>query len=70
MIDKNESKSKNFLNIFCTRCEERKRLAAIIISEMPVFNCFVSLDNLPLIMVLLQQQNKVHYSIARILVGA
>ena len=43
---------------------------AIIISKKPIFACFVSLDNLPLIMVLLQQQNKVHYSVARILVSA
>ena len=39
---------------------------AYIISIVPFYGCFVSLDNLYTIVVLYYQLNKVHYSVARV----
>ena len=67
MIAKEETKSKLFLNIFSVKNTAAKNGAALIISILPNYGSFVSLDNLPLIVVSLQQLNKVHCSVVRCL---
>ena len=67
MIAKEETKSKLFLNIFGAKNTTLKNGAALIISILPNYGSFVSLDNSPLIVVSLQQLNKVHCSVVRCL---
>ena len=63
MVDKEETKSKLFLNIFSIEAERAKMNMVLIISILPIYGSAVSLDNLPLIVVSLQQLNKVHCSV-------
>ena len=63
MVDKEETKSKLFLNNFELCMQRIRGILLLIISILPIYGYFVSLDNLPLIVVSLQQLNKVHCSV-------